>query len=166
MLKNKNGFTLSELMAVIICIGILAAIALPSYKTSVMKTKIVNNMPLMKALQNDMANYYALHETLPTKLTQLSINKKEFRDLSDTSGTHIATKCTLTLGVNQRIGISMNCGQGWTMFYSLQENAFGYSAGEKTIQVTNSSDANSIRKIAAGFKWPQKSGSDNTYIIQ
>ena len=166
MLKNKNGFTLMELMAVVLIMGILASIAIPSYKTSVAKTKIVTNMPLLRALQDDMINYYNLHGNLPTRLTQLSINKKEFKNLSDTAGTHVPTNCTFTIGTTQKIGISMDCGNGWVIFYQIKNEGLGYATGERTIQLANDGNANSLSKIARGFGWPQKSGTTDTYVIK
>lgn len=165
MLKNKKGFTLNELMAVVLIIGILASIAIPSYRTSVEKAKIVNNMALMNALQNDIVNYYNLHGSLPTKLTQLSINKNEFKDLTNTSGTHIPTNCTFSLGTTQKKGISMSCGQGWVMMYNVESTGIGYIAGKRAIQAATA-DPNTIRKIAAGFNWPADPDLENTYIIQ
>ncbi|MEI8348226.1 MAG: prepilin-type N-terminal cleavage/methylation domain-containing protein [Pseudomonadota bacterium] len=52
-LKNKNraGFTLSELMVVVAIIGILSAIALPSYKKYVAKSK-------MAEAKLNLASYY------------------------------------------------------------------------------------------------------------
>ena len=163
MLKNKKGFTLSELLAVLLIVGILATIAMPAYKTSTIKTRIANNMPLMRALQNDMVNYYNLHGKLPTKLTQLSINKSEFSNLANNKGTHTPTRCTFTLSTSQ---ISMDCGQGWTMDYKVEATGVGYTNGERTIHITGTDNASSIRKAAAGFGWQQKSGSNDTYIIE
>ncbi len=165
MKKNKKGFTLIELTAVVIILAIIASIALPSYKVSAMKTRIVNNMPLMRILQNDMINYYNLRGSLPTKLVQLSINKKEFSNITNTSATHTQTNCTLSL--NETV-LSIDCGQGWIMKYTLvsSPSSIGYSVGENTIEVTDENVSGTVKKIATGLSWPQKTGSSTIYIIK
>ena len=38
-MRNKNGFTLVELLAVIVILGVIALIAIPSYNNYIKKTK-------------------------------------------------------------------------------------------------------------------------------
>jgi prepilin-type N-terminal cleavage/methylation domain-containing protein len=38
-MKNQNGFTLIEVMIVVVIVAILAAIAIPSYQDSIRKTR-------------------------------------------------------------------------------------------------------------------------------
>jgi type IV pilus assembly protein PilA len=44
---NKKGFSLVELMVVIAIIGILSAIAVPSYKTYIVKANVASAMPIV-----------------------------------------------------------------------------------------------------------------------
>jgi type IV pilus assembly protein PilA len=46
ILKNKNGFTLIEIMVVITIIGILAALAVPKYQDYIAKTRIAEGLSL------------------------------------------------------------------------------------------------------------------------
>ena len=55
---NNKGFTLLELLVVVLIIGILAAIALPQYRFAVYRAKLVKLMPLMKAVKQANQLYY------------------------------------------------------------------------------------------------------------
>ena len=57
-MKDKKGFTLTELLAVIVLIGVILAIAVPSYQSYVTRTK----KEVLKSYQAniiDAANQYA-----------------------------------------------------------------------------------------------------------
>ena len=75
MKNNKKGFTLIEILTVVIIIGILTAIAMPMYTTSVQKAKITSKLLLMKGLQEGIVQYYTANSKIPAKITYLPINK-------------------------------------------------------------------------------------------
>ena len=52
---NKKGFTLLELLVVVLIIGILAAIALPQYQVAVTKAKVASILPLMRRWKDALA---------------------------------------------------------------------------------------------------------------
>lgn len=57
-MKKNRGFTLIEILIVVILIAILAAIAIPSYQNYVTKTKIKEAQSNLIALSLSAENYY------------------------------------------------------------------------------------------------------------
>ena len=47
---EKNGFTLIEILVVVLIIGILAAVALTQYQSAIDKAKYTKMMPLTKSI--------------------------------------------------------------------------------------------------------------------
>ena len=58
MKNNNKAFTLIELLVVVLIIGILAAVALPQYEKSVMKSRYSTLMALTDALAQAEETYY------------------------------------------------------------------------------------------------------------
>jgi len=61
MKENKNGFTLLELLVVVIIIGILAGIALPQYKLAVARSRLSNILSLFASIKQAQEVYYMMH---------------------------------------------------------------------------------------------------------
>ena len=61
--KNKKGFTLIEMLVVVLIIGILAGIALPQYQMAVTKAKVASILPLMRRWKDALAEWKLQHGT-------------------------------------------------------------------------------------------------------
>jgi prepilin-type N-terminal cleavage/methylation domain-containing protein len=72
-MKNKKGFTLIELLVVVLIIGILAGIALPQYRTAVLKSKAVAALALLKSIYKASERYRLVSGTNATNFTDLDI---------------------------------------------------------------------------------------------
>ncbi len=60
-MKNKLGFTLIEMLVVVLIIGILAGIALPQYEMAVAKTRVASILPIMRRWKDALAEYKLQH---------------------------------------------------------------------------------------------------------
>ncbi len=70
---NKAGFTLLELLVVVLIIGILAAIALPQYKRSIAKARAMEAIINLKAISEAQKRYMLLYGVYTTNLNDLDI---------------------------------------------------------------------------------------------
>ena len=59
--KNKKGFTLLEMLVVVLIIGILAGIALPQYQMAVTKSKVASILPIMRRWKDALTEYKLRH---------------------------------------------------------------------------------------------------------
>jgi len=94
---NKRGFTLLELLVVVLIIGILASIALPQYQMAVTKAKVASMLPLMRRFKDAMAEYKLQHGS--------------YEDLEDTSALGVSwpSDWKQSSNTNNLCGDSLSC---------------------------------------------------------
>ena len=71
---KKKGFTLIELLIVISLIGILAAIALPSYNSYLLKSRRSDAKEVLASLQLAQEKWRGNHDTYANNLADLGIS--------------------------------------------------------------------------------------------
>jgi len=73
--KNCRGFTLFEMLAVMVILGILASIAIPSYKRSQIKARESVLAEDLYQMRKAIDAYYADNAAYPDSLDQLASSK-------------------------------------------------------------------------------------------
>ena len=73
MQKNKSGFTLMELLGVVLIIAILTSIALPQYRRSLERAKAMEGIMTLKSVADAAKRYKAATSEAPTGFNQLDV---------------------------------------------------------------------------------------------
>ena len=72
-MKKNNGFTLVEIMVTIAILGIIAAIAIPSYQNTLRTSNRADAKTALNTLTNELARFYAVNRTYTTDMTNFSL---------------------------------------------------------------------------------------------
>ena len=70
---NKRGFSLMELLTVVLILSILTAIAVPQYRKSIYRAEAANALINLKSLYDSAKRAYAMHSSFPTSFAQLDV---------------------------------------------------------------------------------------------
>ena len=84
LLRNQAGFTLVELMIVIVIVGILAAVAVPIYQSNITKAKMSECDAALGTIRTALRIYYAEHGNYPVVATGTEVTAATSLDIIDT----------------------------------------------------------------------------------
>ena len=77
---KRKGFTLIELMVVVLIIGILSSIALPQYQKAIKKTRATEAITVGKAILEAEQVYFLENQEYTSNLNQLRIRIPELKN--------------------------------------------------------------------------------------
>lgn len=71
---NNRGFTLLELLVVVLLVGILGAIALPQYFNVVERQRAMEAMGILAAIEKAQVRYYAVNDAYSTDFSNIDFD--------------------------------------------------------------------------------------------
>jgi type IV pilus assembly protein PilE len=148
MLQRQRAFTLIELMIVVAIIGILAAIAIPSYQEYVRKSRRTDATVAMSKIQQAQEKWRANNSSYSVDITSTGLNVSTL----STATTATSESSTSTLGGDgyYTINISSNTATGYILTATSTGQQASDSNCKKLILTVNYGNATPTSKNSSG----------------
>ena len=154
--KKNKGFTLVEILVVVIIIGVLSSIVFAQYQKSILKSRFSTLMPIAKALNDGQEMYLLSHGKYADKLENLDVS---YTDGASGSTANINGNI-ITIGANNRHTYVKATKENFDNNLILFQSGSKYFPGEIHCEAkTGSILANWLCKVA--LKGKQVSGAND-----
>lgn len=166
MKQNKKGFTLTEILVVVLIIGILSTIAVPQYMTTVVRTRIASNLPLAVSMQEAIVRYFASKNEAPSTLAKLSIQLPQSFTVDGLEATSENPNCKMELLVEMQDGTNLpkemtfTCQttpniNDWRFRFEFNTSSIGVTEGKRYFEVfaTDATTLVRLNKAARAMGW-------------
>lgn len=81
--KKQHGFTLIEILIVIAIVGILAAIAIPSYTQYMTQTRRLDAKAFLQEVAGEQVRFFSDNNRFATTMTELGYGEEDTQDSPD-----------------------------------------------------------------------------------
>ena len=145
--KNKKGFTLIEILVVVLIIGILTAIAFPKYQKAVAKTRYAELKNLTNSIYYAQKRYYLANETYADTFDKLDI---QIKDGSNTGQVRYGTTgqyCIISISATYQYCINEKIHLSYIVYFSgtrrckaYDNNQIAHSVCQEETGKTNTND--------------------------
>lgn len=107
---QKKGFTLTELLVVVLILGILAGVAVPNYRRSVFRSEMMEGLTHGKTIYDSAVRYRGVNSVAPTSFNQLDVGffgaDDSTNEFNDGSFTYILRDSNVT-AKNEKAGYDL-----------------------------------------------------------
>jgi len=110
MMKNERGFTIMELMVVIVIIGVLAAIGVPAYKSMIDRARKQACLANQRTISSAVAMYYVDNGLYKNGLVDLILGDLVlYLDNAESIKCPVKDAAAYTIEVNEDDSVEIKC---------------------------------------------------------